>query len=153
MPPRETLRLLLSNRTKSFATPPNSHIRELSSGAHEQKTRANNGASPEFSAVEPTDCRRSSGFQHTELHERGNAVVETDLFDDSAILKTQHSRAAEAHLATRCRRKRPDKEVAEGRASMRTATFPSTDDTVAFSDKVRGAPEIKVREGRTEISS
>jgi hypothetical protein len=66
----------------------------------------------------------------------------TDLFDDSAILKAQHSRAAEAHLATRCRWKRPDKEVAEGRASMRTATFPSTDDTVAFSDKVRGSPEI-----------
>ena len=35
---------------------------------------------------------------------------------------------------------------------MRTATFPSTDDTVAFSDKVCGAPEIKVWEGRTEIS-
>src|ERR1700676_890102 len=103
------------------------------------------------SAAEPTGCHLSGGLQQTELRERGHAVVETDLFDDSAILETQHRRAGETHLAAGRRRQRADQEVAEGRTGMRTATFPATDDIVAFGDQVRGAPEVQVREGRTEV--
>ena len=45
------------------------------------------GAGPKFSAIELTDCRRSSGFEQAELRERRHAVVETDLLDDLAVLK------------------------------------------------------------------
>ena len=34
---------------------------------------------------------------------------------------------------------------------MRAAAFPLADDIVAFGDQVRGAPEVEIRERRTEI--
>ena len=47
---------------------------------------------------------RSGGFQDTELHERGDPVVESDFLRDLAVLDTQYGRTREVHLPTGCRR-------------------------------------------------
>ena len=45
-----------------------------------------------------------------------------------------------------------DQEILERRTRMGAATFPLTDDVVALSDQVCGAPEIEVGERRSEIA-
>jgi hypothetical protein len=54
----------------------------------------------------------SSGFQKAQLLERRDAIVETDLFRDLAILDTEYGCPGEPHLATGCRRKSADREMA-----------------------------------------
>src|SRR6516165_209919 len=40
---------------------------------------------------------RSSGFQDTELHQRGDPVVEPDFLRDLAVLDTEYRRTREVH--------------------------------------------------------
>jgi hypothetical protein len=46
---------------------------------------------------------RSNGLDEAELGERSDAVVEADLLDDLAVLKTQDCGAGEVHLPSRRR--------------------------------------------------
>jgi hypothetical protein len=75
----------------------------------------------------------------------------TDLLDDIAALETQDGGAGEVHLPAGRGRQRADQKVAEGRTGVRTATFPLADDIVAFSDQVRGAPELEIWKRCTEV--
>ena len=68
----------------------------------------------------------SSGFQKAKLLERRDAIVETDLFRDLAILDTEYGCPGEPHLATGCRRKRADEEIAERRPGVRAAAMKSS---------------------------
>src|SRR3979411_3420225 len=97
------------------------------------------------------DFARSNRPHEAELGERRDAVVETDLLDDLAALKTQDGGAREAYFQAGRGGVRADQEVAEGRAAVRSAALPLSDDIVAFSDQVRGAPEFEVRKRFTEV--
>jgi hypothetical protein len=76
----------------------------------------------------------SSGFQKTQLLERGDAIVETDLFRDLAILDTEYGCPGEPHFATGRRRKRADEEIAERRPGVRAATRPPAHDVITLGD-------------------
>jgi len=82
---------------------------------------------------------------------RRHAVVEADLLDDLAVDYLQHRGAGEAHLASGRGGEGANQKTIEGRPRMGAATFPSTDDVVALGDQICGAPEIEIRERRTEI--
>src|SRR3981081_2687181 len=95
---------------------------------------------------------RSGGLlQKAKLHEGGNTVVETDLFEDLAVLHAQDRHAGEVHLASRRGGKSANQEVAERGARVRAAAFPAADDVVVLGDQVRGAPEVEVRKRLAEI--
>src|SRR5580704_4216443 len=79
-------------------------------------------------------ARESSGFQKAKLLERRDAIVKTDLFRDLAILDTEYGCPGEPHLATRCRRKRADEEIAERRPGVRAATLPPAHDVITLGD-------------------
>src|ERR1700720_420348 len=76
----------------------------------------------------------SSRFQKATLLERRDAIVETDLFRDLAILDTEYGCPGEPHLATGCRRKRADEEIAERRPGVRAATLPPAHDVITHLD-------------------
>src|SRR5687768_14587712 len=86
----------------------------------------------------------------TELRQRGHSVVETDFLCDLAVLDAQHSGAREPHLPAGACRERTLKKVTEGRARVRAAADPPTDDIVAFGDKLRRTRETQVGERFTE---
>src|ERR1700722_6212243 len=87
----------------------------------------------------------------TQLSECGDTIVESDLFDNLAVLKTQHRRSGEVHLATRRGRQCPCKEVGECRPFVRAATDPTTNDIVPFGDEISRAAEAEVWERGAEI--
>src|ERR1700720_3450781 len=76
----------------------------------------------------------SSGFQKAKLLERRDAIVETDLFRNLAILDTEYGCPGEPHLATGCRRKRAEEEIAERRPGVRAATLPPAHDVITLGD-------------------
>src|SRR3984957_8974014 len=94
---------------------------------------------------------RSSGPEQAELGERGDAVVEADLFRDLAVNHLQDCRAGEAHLAAAGGGKAAYKKVVEGRTGVGSASPPLADDRVAFGDEVRGPPEVEVGKRRAEV--
>ena len=97
-------------------------------------------------------CLRSTGLEEAELGKCRDAIIETDLLDNFAVLETQDSGASEVHLPTGRGRQRADaKEIAEGRAGVRAAACPLADDIVAFGDQVRGAPELEIWERSPEV--
>jgi len=78
---------------------------------------------------------RSGGLlEEAELGERRDAVVETDLLEDLAVLETQNGRPGKVHLTAGRGRQRAHKEVLESRAGVRAAAFPLADDVIAFRD-------------------
>jgi hypothetical protein len=83
--------------------------------------------------------------------ERGHAVVEADLFHDSAVDNLQHRGAGEVHLTAGCSRETADQKVVERGTRMGASTFPLTDDVVALGDQIRRAPEIEIGECYAEI--
>src|SRR6266436_146355 len=109
------------------------------------------GRAAQGAALRVTGCLRSNGLDEAELGERRDAIVETDLLDDLAVLETQDGGAGEVHFPAGRGRQRADQKVAEGRAGVRAAAFPLADDIVAFGDQVGGAPELEVRKGCTEV--
>ena len=98
----------------------------MSAVKHPYESRAEDDLRPGSSA--------SNGFQNAKLPERGNTIVETDLFRDLAILDTEYGCSGEPHLATGRRRKRADEEIAEGRSSVRAATLPPAHDVITLDD-------------------
>src|SRR5215467_13281460 len=54
------------------------------------------------------DVGASGGAQDAKLLQCSGPVVEPDLFRDLPIAHAQHGGAGEPHLASRCRRQRPD---------------------------------------------
>jgi hypothetical protein len=90
-------------------------------------------------------------LDEAELRQGCDAVVETDFLDDFAILKLQHGRSRELHLPAGVGRQASDQKVIESRTGMRAASFPTTDDVVAFRDQVGGAPEVEIRKRLPEV--
>jgi hypothetical protein len=88
-----------------------------------------------------------SGLDRTEKTELcGHSIIETDLPRNLAVLDPQDPCSGEAHLASCCCRQRSDQEVSKSGPVCAPATFPATDDTIAFGDEIRGTPELKGRE-------
>src|SRR5436853_7780355 len=81
------------------------------------------------------------GFQNTKLGQRGDAVVEPDFLRDLAALDAKHGRSREVHLPTGCRRQRASEKIAERRACMSAAAFPSTNDIIALGAALGSRPE------------
>src|SRR5260370_17892620 len=77
--------------------------------------------------------------------QRGDAIVQTDLFDDLAVFELEHRRARKPHLAAGRCRQRSHEEIAECWTSVRAAAFPTADYIVALGDEIGSAPEIEVR--------
>src|SRR5215472_14237468 len=94
---------------------------------------------------------RSGSFQDAKLLKRGHPVVEANFLCDLAVLDAEHGCAREPHLPARCRWQGAHEEVAEGGSGVRAAAFPATHHIVTLGDEVRGAPEVKVGERRTEL--
>ncbi len=61
-----------------------------------------------------------------ELSEGGDAVIESNLFDDLAIFQTQHRRSAEVHPATGGSRQRPNQECMVRRRTARGSLVEKT---------------------------
>src|ERR1700730_9783173 len=59
--------------------------------------------------------------------------------------------SSESHSPTGVCRQRSLNEVTEPGAGMGASTFPLSDDVVALGDKIRGSPEIKIRECPAEV--
>src|SRR5262245_18940062 len=91
------------------------------------------------------------GLENPELSERRDTIVETDLFDDLAVLETQHRSSREVHFSAGGRWKRARQKIREGRTRVRSTAFPLSDDVVPFGDQVRSAPELEIGEGGTEV--
>jgi cation transport regulator ChaC len=94
---------------------------------------------------------RSGGLEQAKLRESRDAIIEADFLDDLSIHDLQNGRAGKAHLAAGRCGQRANQEVAERRSRVRAATFPLTDDVVAFSDEVGGGSELQIRKRRTEV--
>jgi hypothetical protein len=90
-------------------------------------------------------------LDEAELRQGCDAVVEADFLDDFAILKPQHGRSRERHLAAGVGRQASDQEVIESGTGMRSASRPTTDDVVALRDEVGCAPEVEIRERLPEV--
>src|SRR6516162_1325553 len=76
----------------------------------------------------------SSGFQKAKLLERRDAIVETDLFRNLAILDTEHGCPGKPHLATGRSRKRADEEIVQRGPGVRAATLPPAHDVITLGD-------------------
>src|SRR5580693_7044086 len=89
--------------------------------------------------------------QDAELRESRDTIVQPVLFNDFPVYDLEDRDSGKSHFPTGVCRQRSLNEVTERWAGMGTSTVPLPDDVIALGDKIRGSPEIKIRECLAEV--